>query len=84
MLGVLAAAWFLLGIHVAIVGAVAALIVITWLVPQRYSNVVAGLGMIAIGAFFYLQFAGGTRAGLLTGLVGLIYLTLGIADLRRK
>ncbi len=83
-LGILGLAWYLLRINEAIVAAIAGLIIISWLVPERFSNLVTGAGMIGLGALLYLRFMGGTQTGLLMGIIGVVFLVMGINDVRRR
>jgi len=83
-MGILGVAWYLLGINPNLVAAIGGLIVVSWLTPERYSNIVSGIGMIAVGVFLYFNFAGGTRTGLLTGLIGAVFLVMGAMGLRRS
>ncbi len=83
-LGILGVAWYLLRINELIVAAIAGLIIVSWLVPERFSNLVTGLGMIALGTLLYLRFAGGSQTGLLMGIIGVVFLVMGINDVRRR
>lgn len=82
-MGILGAAWYLLKVNPNLVAAIAGVIIASWLAPERYSNIVSGLGMIALGVYVYYNFAGGSQTGLLMGLIGVVFLIMGAMGLRR-
>jgi len=82
-LAILGVAWYLLKLDVVITGAIATVIVVSALVPVRYSNLVSGLGLLAIAGVSYFHYGSQTIATLF-GLIGLVEVGMGINDLRRS
>jgi len=80
-LAVLGAAWYLMGLYLYVVASVAAVIVAGGVVPYRYSEIVWGVGLLALaaGAYFYV---GNQTLAILLGIVGLISVGAGVPRLK--
>lgn len=76
-LAVLGAAWYLMGIYLYVVVAIAAVIIVGGVVPYRYGGVASGLGFLglAAGAYFYVRFP---QLAVLLAIVGVLRLAFGV------
>src|SRR3954466_2320337 len=76
-LGFVGAAWFLLGLNPMLGGALVAAVLLTGLVPERYTRLATGIAMLGVGGLIYFYF-GQVQLGLLIGAFGAVMLVLGL------
>ena len=81
-LGVLGAAWWLLGLDEVLVGAVAALILLSGFLPRGVDSLVSGLGMVGLAGLLY-SYYGQERLALLVGIIGVVVAVVAVVRLRR-
>lgn len=81
-LAVLGAVWWILGLSPPLVGAVAVVIVVSNLVPERVGTLTLGVMLLALAGFVYWCY-GAERVALVIALFGVIAAGAGGAALKR-
>lgn len=81
-LALLAAVWWILGLKLPLVGAVAAVIVVSNLVPERVGTLTLGVMLLALAGFVYWYYSAG-RLALVIAIFGALAAGMGSLALRR-
>lgn len=82
-LAVLGAAWWFLKLDPPLAGAIAGVIVLSVLVPERYDSLVTGVGMLGLAALVYFYYGSRPLAAVM-GVVALVMLATGIPKARGR
>lgn len=85
-LALVVAAWRFLGLPHVIAGGLAAIIVVSGLLPDRWSALVSGVLMIAGAAtiYFVYPYPADRRIAMFIGAVGIVFTIVGIARWRAR
>lgn len=82
-LAVLGAAWWFMKLDPPLVGAIAGVIVLSVLVPERYDSLVTGVGMLGLASLVYFYYGARPLAAVL-GVFALVMLATGIPKARGR
>lgn len=82
-LAVLGAAWWFLKLDPPLVGALAGVIALSVLVPERFDSLVTGVGMLGLAALVYFYYGARPLAAVL-GVFALVMLATGIPKARGR
>jgi hypothetical protein len=75
--------WFVMGLHEYLVAALAVATIASTIVGGAAGTLIWGVGLLGVGALAWLHF-GNERLGIVVAVIGVIYLALGAAQVKKR